>query len=50
MTYVLGFIGGWLFYHFLMNRTVMMRDCCVRHFATHSTCECRDCHTERLVR
>ncbi len=44
---ILGFILGFLCYHFLMNRTVMMRDCCRRHFATHDDCYCVDCIAER---
>lgn len=46
MTYAIGFLAGWFLYHFLMNRAVMMRDCCVEHFKTHPTCQCRDCKRE----
>jgi len=49
MSYAIGFVAGFLLYHFLMNRSVMMRDCCLKHFATHAECECRDCHAERVT-
>ena len=49
MGLLVGFIAGFLLYHFLMNRAVMMRDCCLRHFATHDVCGCRDCVGERKV-
>ena len=39
---------GFFTYHFLMNRTVMMRDCCVEHFKTHlRECKCNDCVRDR---
>lgn len=31
-SFVAGFIFGYLLYHVLMNRTVMMNDCCLKHF------------------
>ena len=46
---VAGFVAGFLLYHVLMNRAVMMRECCLKHFATHDECECRDCHSERMI-
>jgi len=46
---VVAFIGGFLLYHILMNRAVMMRQCCLEHFATHAKCECRDCHADRVL-
>ncbi len=49
MSYAVGFLGGWLFYHLLMNRTVMMRRCCIEHFATHETCSCTDCEMDRAA-
>jgi hypothetical protein len=42
----LGFLLGWFAYHLLMNRAVMMRECCVQHFSTHNVCPCRDCREE----
>lgn len=50
MTYAIGFLLGWFGYHYLMNRAVMMRRCCVEHFATHERCECIDCAREREER
>jgi len=47
MSYAIGFLGGFLLYHFLMNRAVMMRRCCLEHFATHETCQCPDCAKEK---
>jgi hypothetical protein len=46
----LGCLAGWLAYHFIMNRTVMMRECCLKHFASHDKCKCRDCASERMTR
>jgi len=43
----IGFILGWLAYHFVMNRTIMMRECCVKHFKTHNVCPCGDCRRDR---
>ena len=43
MAIAVGFVLGFLVYHFLMNRAVMMRECCLKHFATHAHCQCRDC-------
>ena len=48
--FLIGFLVGWIGYHFLMNRTVMMRECCVRHFASHDKCKCRDCAADRMAR
>jgi hypothetical protein len=48
MSYVVGFLAGWFAYHLLMNRAVMMRRCCLDHFAEHPTCPCADCERERL--
>lgn len=42
----IGFLLGWFAYHFVMNRAVMMRKCCLLHFSTHSTCPCSDCRDE----
>lgn len=46
MGFALGFLLGWFTYHLLMNRTVMMRECCVKHFSTHNVCPCKDCRNE----
>ena len=45
-----GFLVGWFAYHFLMNRAVMMRKCCLDHFATHATCDCTDCAADRAAK
>jgi hypothetical protein len=50
MSYAIGFIAGFLLYHLLMNRAVMMRECCLKHFASHAECECPHCHAERVLR
>jgi hypothetical protein len=47
VSYVIGFVAGFYVYNFLMNRTVMMRRCCLEHFADHETCACADCVQER---
>jgi hypothetical protein len=47
MSFLFGFLAGYTLYHFLMNRAVMMRKCCVEHFATHPKCECPDCKRDR---
>jgi hypothetical protein len=49
MEYVVGFIFGFLLYHFIMNRTIMMRRCCLEHFSTHAKCKCADCVSERVI-
>lgn len=46
----IGFLAGWLCYHFLMNRAVMMRYCCLLHFQTHDVCTCKDCILDRKVK
>jgi len=48
--FLLGALAGWFAYHLVMNRTVMMRACCVKHFATHAECNCRDCCADRVLR
>ena len=43
----IGFLLGWFAYHFVMNRAVMMRECCLKHFQTHNVCPCADCKRDR---
>jgi hypothetical protein len=42
-----GFLVGWFAYHFTMNRAIMFRECCLKHFGTHDICPCGDCKRDR---
>lgn len=39
----IGFALGFGCYHLLATLPVMWRVCCRAHFASHATCDCRDC-------
>jgi hypothetical protein len=32
-----------------MNRAVMFRVCCLKHFETHNICPCVDCEGDRAA-